>query len=73
MDVKKELRSETEFALLSQKKETKRLEALLKKSKEDELKIEKQLDCDHEWKTDIAIMGGCDIDTCKKCGVQWVY
>lgn len=73
MDVKKELRKEIEASLINQKNKTKQLEEDLKKSKEKEIEIANQLNCDHEWKTDESIMGGCNIDTCKKCKVSWYY
>lgn len=67
----KELKKEIEANIASQKNKVQLAKDVLK---EEELKLKKmqsQLDCEHDWKIDYAIMGGFDIETCKKCGATW--
>lgn len=73
MDVKKALQEQIKASITYQEKKVKDTEIQLQVAKSDLEKMKQQLTCDHEFTTDYAIMGGKDIDTCKHCGVQWIY
>lgn len=71
-EVREMLDNEVKMALKAQERKTSQLEEELKISKRREAEIENQLHCkEHDMKVDAAIMGGYDIETCRKCGATW--